>query len=620
MTMNNSDLRFIAGAVVPADIIEKRNASLEAGFLGFDFCGPRPQPLTPQQVWELNCVNREKEFLAQFDAKWKDGLPAVSREKLIREAAAQAETNRLVQGRKSPTQEKDPQQARLDKLLAQRDYLERRITLDSTAAFDNHDTLYGNPDAPEPAKPKTEKAAANWRHKRNKRKKLKIKHKLSTVRLMHREWSGQYRILHTTQTSASEAPQPQAGDRYTEKLTQRAVGKIFESAAYVATCQSGFTTFLTPTFTPEQRERIFSGDITIGSEISRFLDSLKKMYRRGWQFADALGFPVEIDGIDEPFHYIWVAECPANEDGEPNPHVHILLNWQVDPSVFQAWAARIESLWGHGMAHLERIHEPKAAGSYLIKAVGYAAKGENADQGLIRGNRYNIARCSRAPDWSCLASFEADNMAAIIRECGYKLEQWRRPMERSLERLQKAHRQTIKAVAMANAPDMVGKLRNRLNRLEKQMRETREQMRSRQVHASSKNMFCMSFDGEQAEEKVHDFLLWAAGARGWSMKPIIAGRDGSPVIAINDGEYYQDYLPDDREWLSCAAEARRTARQHYKRQFENHLNRRRYWRSVLNDEWPPQPTEDELKQQKTESMNLLAQYEGACHEYKRAVG
>ncbi|MDN3683915.1 hypothetical protein QW180_07745 [Vibrio sinaloensis] len=53
-------------------------------------------------------------------------------------------------------------------------------------------------------------------------------------------------------------------------------------------------------------------------------------------------------------------------------------------------------------------------------------KGENADQGLIRGNRYNIARCSRAPAWETLATFEADNITAVIKELGYKLEQWKK--------------------------------------------------------------------------------------------------------------------------------------------------------------------------------------------------
>ncbi|HHF3091087.1 TPA: hypothetical protein ACPJ1J_004892, partial [Vibrio alginolyticus] len=113
------------------------------------------------------------------------------------------------------------------------------------------------------------------------------------------------------------------------------------------------------------------------------------------------------------------------------------------------WAKRLEKIWGHGFAKLERIKKPKAAGSYIIKAVGYAAKGENADQGLIKGNRYNIAKCSRAPAWETLASFEAGNMTAIIKELGYKLEQWKKPIKRQIRKLRNAKEQTIKAKAIA---------------------------------------------------------------------------------------------------------------------------------------------------------------------------
>ncbi|KLU98739.1 hypothetical protein ABT56_23125, partial [Photobacterium aquae] len=218
---------------------------------------------------------------------------------------------------------------------------------------------------------------------------------------------GSFRVLHQTLTPPGDAPDPQSGERYTEKLTQRAVTKIFESGAYVSVREGGFATFLTLTFSNEQRNAIFGGDTTLGKEVSRFLDGIKKMYQRGWLGTDKEGQPFELDGIADPFHYIWVAECPANENGEPNPHVHLLMNWKVEKEHFTAWSERLEGIWGHGFAHLERIREPKAAGSYLIKAVGYAAKGDNANQGLIRGNRYNIARCSRAPGWECIASFEA---------------------------------------------------------------------------------------------------------------------------------------------------------------------------------------------------------------------
>lgn len=52
----------------------------------------------------------------------------------------------------------------------------------------------------------------------------------------------------------------------------------------------------------------------------------------------------------------------------------------------------------------------------------------------------------------------------------------------------------------------VTKITNKLNRIENAIRKNTEQMRSRGVHASTKNQFCLSFDGENAEEKVWDFL------------------------------------------------------------------------------------------------------------------
>ncbi|WP_240435596.1 rolling circle replication-associated protein [Photobacterium salinisoli] len=567
--ISQSDLNYIAGAVIPGDKIEQRTASFDAGFLGFDFCGPRPETLSPQKLWELNRVNRDNDFFARKSDEWKRNLPFASREKLIREAAAQAESHRLVQGRKSPTSAEaqsyphHPQRDQLARIEAQRDYLARRVTLDSTESFFNHDILQPIEDAPA------------------------IDDRRSKVRLMHRDWSGQYRVLYTTQTQPGDAPDPQDGDRYTEKLTQRAVSKIFESGAYVATCYEGFTTFLTLTFTKEQRNEIFEGRTTIGREVSRFLDGAKKLYKRGFKaryvtkkdpetkkaFCPLPNVTKEIAPNSDDFHYIWVAECPANEDGEPNPHVHVLLKWQVEPDVFNAWAERIEKIWGNGFAKLERIKHPKAAGSYIIKAVGYAAKGANADQGLIKGNRYNIARCSRAPGWDCLLSFEADNMAAIIKEMGYKLEQWRKPLERKLARLQRQHKEAIRAKAVAknaNKPEEVKKkLAAKLARLENAMKSTREEMKSRGVHATTKNIFCLSFDGDEAESKAHDFLVWAAGARGWGMRPA-SGTD------------------------SEIKEIKQFADQYYAGTYTAFTERRCYWKALLSETPPSEPDENEL--------------------------
>ncbi|GHA34259.1 hypothetical protein ACFFLZ_06365 [Photobacterium aphoticum] len=547
-----NDLLYVAGAVQPADKTKTNEASHDAGFLGFDFCGPRPAAITPEQLWDMNRANRDSVYFAKKQTEHAASLPKYNAQHLREAAARSDDNNRLVQGRKSPTH---PKQAQLSRRISQLRLSRRRpVELDSPEAFYNAETLYTLAEQPSDKR-------------------------LSTVRLMHREWSGSYRILHHTQTRPSDAPEPQSGERYSEKLTQRAVTKIFESGAYVAAAKGGFSTFLTLTFSAEQRNAIFGGESTLGREVSRFLDGIKKMYQRGWLGTDENQEPFWMDGHAEPFHYIWVAECPANEHGEPNPHVHLIMNWKVEKEYFAAWSARIENIWGHGFAHLERIRQPKAAGSYIIKAVGYAAKGENADQGLIKGNRYNIARCSRAPGWDCIASFEAHNMAAIIKECGYKLEQWKKPLERSLWRLDKQHTQTIKAKAIAKQSKQpkadIQKLSARLARIENQQKAIRDQIKARGVHATTKNRFCLSFEGEQAETKAYDFLLWAAGARGWSMLPKVEETD----------DYFQS-----------VAEAKAIAQQEYRDQYHRFMEKRAYWDNVLNDPLVHsmvEPTEEE---------------------------
>ncbi|MGF1887453.1 hypothetical protein L4D13_15100 [Photobacterium profundum] len=561
-----NDFLYVAGSVQPVDKTKNNQAAYDSGFLGFHFCGPQlkgvNRPLDVNGVWELNRVNRDTDFFANKQKTHTASLPNYNATHLREAAARSDENNRLVQGRKSPTH---PQQAALDRILRQERKLQRGDTvLSSTEAFYNHDTLYELAETNE-TKP------------------------LSTVRLMNRNWSNQYRVLHHTQTRPSNAPEAQSGERYTEKLTQRAVTKIFESGAYVAACHDGFTTFLTPTFSPEQREKIFSGETTIGKEVSRFLDGIKKMYQRGWHGIDTNSESFELEPIEKPFHYIWVAECPANDDGEPNPHVHILLQWTVEREYFEAWASRIENIWGHGFAKLEKIRHTQAAGSYIIKAVGYAAKGGNANQGLIKGNRYNIARCSRAPGWDCLASFETGNMAAIIKELGYKLEQWRKPIDRFIRRLQKQHDQTIKAKAIAKQAkkpkEVQQRLSARLAKIEHQMRASRDQLKSRGVYASTKNIYCASFDGEQAEEKAFDFLLWAAGARGWSMES----------------------KSDDDSYRQAVNEAKQLARIEYASKYKRFKEKRAYWQSVLNDPLVPNETDNEAELAK--SMLIREQYE-----------
>ncbi|WP_208020496.1 rolling circle replication-associated protein [Vibrio viridaestus] len=420
--------------------------------------------------------------------------------------------------------------------------------------------------------------------------------------LMSREWSGQFKGQLVYKPRPSDAPPSNNGDRYTEKLSTSAVTKIFESGAYVAQCHGGFSTFLTLTFTEAQRNEIFSGNVTLGSEVSRFINAAKKMYRRGWD-ADYITLrneesgkafcPISKDGEKvcgygntADFHYVWVAECPANENGEANPHVHMILNWQVEEKLFWAWSQRLENIWGNGFAHIERIKFGKAASGYLIKAVGYAAKGGNADQGLIKGNRYNIARCSRAPKWEALASFDADNMAAIIKECGYKLQQWRKPLEREIRRKKAKRDEFIRLKAIEKKEvSKVARYTNLINKLESEARAVKQEMKSRGVFARSDNSFSITFEGDDAKAKANRFLQWAAGARGWSMN-----LTGYHFTEEKNGE------TRDR-WAigGDMSELRDNAVVKYRNEYEQFQYKRADWRSQLTQEHiTPTPDYDEI--------------------------
>ncbi len=135
------------------------------------------------------------------------------------------------------------------------------------------------------------------------------------------------------------------------------------------------------------------------------------------------------------------------------------------------------------MAHIERIRKPRTASSYLIKAVGYAAKGGDSGQGLIKGNRYSIASCSRAPSWETLASFEVGNITAVIKELGYKLEQWKKPIERQIAKMTKRKAWLKKEHAIAaickEPKEVTNQLHYNIIRLEKQIERAKAKIKGR---------------------------------------------------------------------------------------------------------------------------------------------
>ncbi len=606
--MKTETLYHVAGAIRPLNEVKEANACYEAGFLGSNF-----------QQWaeSENLKHRREEQLHYLATKHN------------REAAALAQKDiGLSKGAKIGHAKNPLKLTKIQSALRTlANPIGRKVEIDSLEAHDNFDSMYAT----------TEQSKARvLALKHEKTPPFELNVSPVSLQIQKRDWSGQYRAQLVTQTPSSSAPDANTGTRFTEKLTPRSVGKVFESGAYVAQCHEGFSTFITLTYNEAQRLAIFGGlwkgtddegmytpvefvrDIgqivygndgpftllpkqpfkviktiktTMGKEVSRFLSGAKKMYHRGWKTNDgemvsghykAKPSMFGPDREKADFHFLWVAECPANDDGEPNPHVHLIMQWTVEPKYFADWAKRLENLWGHGMAHIERIKHPKAASSYLIKAIGYAVKGENADQGQIEGNRYGIARCSRAPAWETLATFEADNITAVIKELGYRLEQWKKPLKRSLSRIGKQKAQTIAAKAIAhkaNKPETeLNKLQGRIIRLEHATKSINQQMKTPQMFASSENHFSLTFDGEQAAERMDKFLYWAAGARGWSM----VSRD-----------------------VDCS-DIKEEANEEYQKHYQYFLEKRAYWRSVLDN--PPHITDisdDEVNHWQTIKANYL---------------
>ncbi len=626
---------YVAGAVCSLDKIKAHEACYQAGFLGSKFYDAGSLGVKGQQK-----LDEELALIAEYEKNLRP-TPVP-----LREAARErAKTIGLSKGAKVRHAKNVQKINRISRrALTLRAPIGTKTELESSQSHDNVDTLYALTE-------------------RNKAKVLPTVGKPcyefekniapSTLHIQHRKWSGQYRAQVVAQTPPSAAPETNTGERFTERLTKRSVSKIFEAGAYVAQCHEGYTTFITLTFTKEQRLALFGAmaeaegrlytpvefvrdtgtivhgkdgdytllpqkpfkvvktlETTIGREVSRFLDASKKLYQRGWETPE--GVKVEPhykaklsdmgpDRMAADFHYMWVAECPANDDGEPNPHVHLLVRWTVKRDLFSAWSQRLEKIWGHGMVHIERIKQPKAASTYLIKAVGYAAKGDNADQGLIRGNRYNISRCSRAPAWETLATFDTDNITAVIKELGYKLEKWKKPLQRSLARINKQKEQTIKAAGIAeqqNKPDdHMKKLQARIIRLEKAAKNIAQDMKVREMNVSTKNIFSITFDGDNAKERMDKFLMWATGARGWSMELIATTGQYDEILKREIyGKSHGIDLSDLRE----------SAWEQYEDEYQRFLENRAYWRGILESaSLAIEPTEEEIHQMLAEKYEYL---------------
>ena len=343
--------------------------------------------------------------------------------------------------------------------------------------------------------------------------------------IQFREWADEYRIFTRVETTRGTLPPDHAGPRFTSELSRSGVRKIAESCQYVAMQKGGYKTFLTLTFNQAQRAALLAGETSIQREVSRFMDSIRKLWVLGWVATDEkTGAKKRQSGRKDDLLYLWVVEVPDNKAGEPNPHVHVLLNWRVERRYFRSWAARFEKLWGHGVAHLEKIKDGGAAGSYMIKAAGYLCKAQGkTDQGTVRGNRYGMSAAARAPAWVTIEEKQLHIMGALIADLHQYI------TEKHGEDY--GRRKALKT-KLENVPKKAKKHRRHLGR---ELEKVRERLNSVPVVAGK---YQVLFKGAQA---FHEFMRWAKTDRA-----VNPWADWLPPKG--DGENWRPGLRPDSQW------------------------------------------------------------------------
>lgn len=441
-------------------------------------------------------------------------------------ALSDSERHRLVKGTKSPTSQQSPLNAKIFQHLA----LERSPTF----------TRYIEP-TPEP---KNTTGAGAF-----------------TV-VGHREWSGEYRIRTEVHGTVKQSPPENTGDRVTEMLTTRGARKIAESCEFMHLKRGGYTTFLTLTLDLKARERVDNGETTIQNEVSRFFDGLQKMYQRGFEGSlidkegNQTGEFFKMEGASDKLDYLWVAESPDNieeKTGEitgENPHVHVLMRYRVPFKAFNLWSRRIEKLWGQGFAHLEKIKDGEKAGAYMAKAAGYLCKAQGKnDQGTIRGNRYNISKSARAPDWVCVGRFQLGRMGFLLSEASENFDDKFGFVKKKRDKL--SHK--LKSA--------VGKDRQKIGALLEKTRKVLKRMpRLSKYQAILKG-----------EEQYTDFMKWAANdapVSGHSWLP--EKNEGESFLTVSGrGQWLNEYTirrrirKNKRAWSSWFSDARQMAEYYF---------------------------------------------------------
>lgn len=354
-----------------------------------------------------------------------------------------------------------------------------------------------------------------------------------------REWCDEWRVRSEVDGQNLNPPE-QAGERISEMLSSRGATKIAESCAYMAECRGGFKTFVTGTFSTEARERVANGETTIQKEVSRTMDAMGKMYRRGWTRSDG----ARVDGIDNTLSYSWVVEVPKNEEGEDNPHVHMLLGWRVAYSDFEDWSKRIEGLWGNGYFHLEKIKDSTCAGAYMAKAAGYLSKAAGDDtQGVVTGNRYGISACARAPGWETYAIQQLHCMSQLIVDVYDHL---------SVKYGEKYRKRKKLNSALSAIPKEKKALRQRVG---KKLAEVRQELNKLPVRC---NKYQVLLRGKGA---FYRFMNWA----------------------INDTDNGDDWLPAKGSELSYKPGASPEAKDSlYHTKLRDSIKGRKFWRRIAS--------------------------------------
>jgi hypothetical protein len=336
----------------------------------------------------------------------------------------------------------------------------------------------------------------------------------STV-VQYREWADEWRVRTQVDATSGTVPDAQTGARITELLSNHGAKKIAESCEFMSLKKGGYKTFVTGTFDETTRKMIEAGETTIQREVSRSMDALQKMYQRGWTTSKG----EKVEGVEPEYEYYtarngeqkrkllnglsycWVVEIPKNENGDNNPHVHMLLGWRIPRRLFADWSGRIERIWKNGYFHLEKIKDCLCAGAYMAKAAGYMTKGNGDDsQGQVRGNRYGISDSARAPDWVTIGKSQLHTMGQLIADVYDHLT----IKHGSKYRARKQLKEQLDAT-----PKTEKKTREEIG---KKLQEVREQIKSIPVRC---NKYQIILKGREAASA---FIGWAKGekiARDW---------------------------------------------------------------------------------------------------------